>query len=94
MLPAGLEIENPRLASRSPLPWLPDNAVEPDYIDIRDDRLLIFLDLPRGTERKFYYAARAVTEGEFVLPPVLAECMYEPALRSVSSSGQVRVIRP
>ena len=94
MLPAGLEIENPRLASRAPLPWLPKNSVEPDYIDIRDDRLLIFLDLPRGVEKKFYYAARVVTEGVFVLPPIMAECMYDAALRSVASSGQVRVIRP
>ncbi|MFC1543780.1 MG2 domain-containing protein [Gemmatimonadota bacterium] len=94
MLPAGLEVENPRLASRAPLPWMPDDAVEPDYLDIRDDRLLIFLNLPRGTERKFYYAARAVTEGTFVRPPILAECMYDLSLRSVASSGEVRVIRP
>ena len=94
MLPAGLEIENPRLASRAPLPWLPGNAVEPDYLDIRDDRLLIFLNLPQGVDKAFYYAARVVTEGDFTLPPVLAECMYDAALRSVASSGQVRVIRP
>jgi len=94
MLPAGLEIENPRLESRAALPWLSRNTMRPDYMDIRDDRLLLFLDLPQGREQKFYYAARAVTAGQFVLPPIAAECMYNSALKSLASSGSVKVIRP
>lgn len=94
MLPAGIEIENPRLESRAALGWLPSSTLSPDYIDIRDDRLLLFLDLPQGGDQKFFYSVRAVTEGVFVLPPVTAECMYDPSLRSMASSGEVRVVRP
>jgi uncharacterized protein YfaS (alpha-2-macroglobulin family) len=93
MLPAGLEIENPRLESRAAVDWLPDNTLTPEHMDIRDDRLLLYLNLRSGVEQRFYYAVRAVTAGDFVLPPVTGECMYDPALRSVSSSGSIRVVR-
>ena len=61
-------------------------------MDIRDDRMLLFATLPRQQEQKFYYALRAVTVGEFVLPPVAAEAMYDPAKSSVANSGSLRVI--
>ncbi|MFO7768190.1 MAG: MG2 domain-containing protein, partial [bacterium] len=92
LLPAGLEIENPRLASRE---VLPDDrqAARPDYMDIRDDRILLYTDLEQGEAKRFYYSVRAVTAGDFLLPPVWAECMYDPGLNSVSGSGSLRVLR-
>ena len=57
MLPTGFEIENPRLESRAGIPWLKAQDFKPDYIDIRDDRLIFFGTFPRQRERKFYYAA-------------------------------------
>jgi uncharacterized protein YfaS (alpha-2-macroglobulin family) len=84
-LPAGLEIENPRLGRGHQLDWLPDEELfEPDYIDLRDDRLQIFGTLPmRGykqpkSTRRFYYVVRAVTPGDFTAPPALLEVMYDP----------------
>ncbi|CAI8043525.1 Alpha-2-macroglobulin [Geodia barretti] len=38
----GFEIENPRLESRAGIPWLKAQDFKPDYIDIRDDRLIFF----------------------------------------------------
>lgn len=92
MLPAGFEIENPRLESRAGIPWIKDTGYRPDYMDIRDDRMLIFAALPRQQERKFYYALRAVSVGDFVLPAVAAEAMYDPEKASVANSGRVKVI--
>jgi len=92
LLPAGFEIENPRLESRAGISWIKDTEFRPDYMDIRDDRMLLFATLPRQKERKFYYALRVVTVGEFVLPPVTAEAMYDPAKSSVANSGRVSVI--
>jgi uncharacterized protein YfaS (alpha-2-macroglobulin family) len=92
MLPAGLEIENPRLESRAGIPWITSQAFKPDYMDIRDDRLLIYTMLMKGQERTFYYALRAVTIGNFILPPVSAECMYDPAFTSVQSSGRISIV--
>jgi uncharacterized protein YfaS (alpha-2-macroglobulin family) len=91
LLPAGFEIENPRLESRAGIAWI-KNTTRPDYMDIRDDRMLLFVTLPRNEQKKFYYALRAVTVGDFILPPVAAEAMYDPAKSSVANSGSVKVI--
>jgi uncharacterized protein YfaS (alpha-2-macroglobulin family) len=92
MLPAGLEIENPRLGSRNVIEWIGNKSVVPDYMDIRDDRLNIYLNLPKGKTVDFYYMLRAVTAGSFVLPPVKGEAMYDPFKESVANSGRIRVV--
>jgi uncharacterized protein YfaS (alpha-2-macroglobulin family) len=91
MLPAGLEIENPRLGRDVYLPWAETDSLTPDYMDVRDDRMILFTDFYWTGEYHFYYALRAVTEGSFVLPPIKAECMYDPAVYSMSGQGSVRV---
>ena len=92
MLPAGFEIENPRLESRAGIPWLKAQDFKPDYLDIRDDRLIFFGTFPRQRERKFYYALRAVTQGEFTLPPIAAEAMYDATKSTVSGSTRIEVV--
>ncbi|MGI8906434.1 MAG: MG2 domain-containing protein [Candidatus Sumerlaeaceae bacterium] len=63
--------------------------------DARDDRMLAFVDLDgsgsaiKGT---FRYAARAVSQGTFVLPPVQASCMYDPEIQARSGAGTVVVL--
>ena len=93
LLPSGLEIENPRLQSRESIPWLARKDDFPvDYMDIRDDRLLLFTSLRKAGTYRFYYALRAVACGEFFLPPIKAECIYEPEIQSVAGSGYLAVI--
>ena len=92
MLPTGFEIENPRLESRAGIPWVKAQGFKPDYIDIRDDRLIFFGTFPRQRERKFYYALRAVTQGEFTLPPIAAEAMYDPTKSAVTGSMSIKVV--
>jgi alpha-2-macroglobulin len=93
LLPAGFEVENPRLKTTPRLGWVPTQAQAPEYMDIRDDRLLIFTSLNPGNEVKFYYSLRATCAGEFKVPPVAAECMYNPLVASSSSSGAVTIVR-
>ena len=92
MLPTGFEIENPRLESRAGIPWLKAQDFKPDYLDIRDDRLIFFGTFPRQRERKFYYALRAVTQGEFTLPPIVAEAMYDTTKSAVKGSMRIEVV--
>ncbi|MBK7141409.1 MAG: alpha-2-macroglobulin family protein [bacterium] len=92
LLPAGFEIENPRLKTSARLSWVPDGAPV-DYQDIRDDRLLIFTSLYPRQSMKFYYSLRAICAGEFKIPPVSAECMYNPMIASSASSGALTVTR-
>lgn len=91
LLPAGLEIENPRLmSSAAELEWL-NNVSAPEYLDVRDDRAIFYTNLGSGETRYFYYAARAVTEGSFTLPHLHAEAMYEPAIHGRDGAGRVEI---
>lgn len=89
LLPAGLEIENSRLGAQRELEWARSNF-EPDYLDIRDDRLSIFTT---GTPeaKVYYYLARAVSAGTYEQAPVTAAAMYDATYRSASGGGVVRV---
>lgn len=93
MLPAGVEIENPRLKTRSNNSILHQQSFRPNNIDIRDDRLILFGSFPKDKEQKFYYSLRAVTEGSFTLPPISAEAMYDPSKSAVAGTGTIQVVR-
>ena len=91
LLPAGFEIENPRLATSDKIDGSLEEMIKPVNVDIRDDRLVLFLDTKKGTEH-YRYIIRAVTKGDFVLPAVKAEAMYDPTVFSVSGQGRVQVV--
>lgn len=90
-LPSGLEVENPRLETTEALPWIEDAAEKPAHLDLRDDRILLFLDLPDGEPRTYYALARAVSPGSFRLPPPHAQAMYNPALSATGERGRIEV---
>ena len=48
LLPAGLEIENPRLLTTAPPPWIGRKTHHPEHMDIRDDRMLTFQKIGTG----------------------------------------------
>ena len=78
LIPAGLELENPRLQgvdTLESLDWI-GSLTFTGYREYRDDRFVAALEVPRG-EKKFRiaYVAQAVTEGKFVVPAALVENM-------------------
>ncbi|HEX8429089.1 alpha-2-macroglobulin family protein [Hymenobacter sp.] len=89
LLPAGLEIENPRIGAVRDLAWA-TNAAQPDYLDVRDDRINLFTTVDT-TPKSFYYLARAVSKGTFKLGPVSADAMYNAEYHSYNGAGVVRV---
>jgi uncharacterized protein YfaS (alpha-2-macroglobulin family) len=89
LLPAGLEIENPRLGATRAIGFV-TNADQPDYLDVRDDRLNIFTTAT-PKPKTFYYLARAVSKGTFKLGPVSADAMYNAEYHSYNGAGTVRV---
>jgi alpha-2-macroglobulin len=91
LLPSGLEVENPRLKSTETLPWMIGKNQDPAFLDLRDDRVLLFMDLPAQDWRTFYTLVRAVTPGTFRLPPIQVEAMYNPALRARGERGTLKV---
>ncbi len=92
LLPSGLEVENPRLQTTEQLPWVTDANFSLAYLDLRDDRILVFADLlPPNSWQTYYTLVRAVAPGSFRLPPVHAEAMYNPALRAEGERGTMEV---
>ncbi len=89
MVPAGLEIENPRLTGDREITWIKDGST-PDYFDIRDDRIHFFIQAT-PKPRHYYYLARAVTRGGFIQGPVSADAMYNPYLRSYWGGGRITI---
>ncbi|MCC3158145.1 alpha-2-macroglobulin family protein [Hymenobacter sp. 15J16-1T3B] len=89
LLPAGLEIENPRIGAVRELTWATD-AATPDYLDVRDDRINLFTTASQQP-KSFYYLARAVSKGTFKLGPVSADAMYNAEYHSYNGAGTVRV---
>ncbi|WP_046245828.1 alpha-2-macroglobulin family protein [Hymenobacter terrenus] len=89
LLPAGLEIENPRIGALRELNWATD-ATQPDYLDVRDDRINLFTTAT-GSPKSFYYLCRAVSKGTFKLGPVNADAMYNAEYHSYNGSGVVSV---
>jgi alpha-2-macroglobulin len=92
LLPAGLEVENPNLDTAQALPWLTTRFDWCARRDIRDDRVLLFTKPVSGTSI-FYYLARAVTPGRFIVPPISAECMYDPEVRSITSHTEMTIAK-
>jgi uncharacterized protein YfaS (alpha-2-macroglobulin family) len=94
LLPAGLEIEDPGLRGSARLGGEETRARwRVHHVERRDDRLLVFADLPAG-RGGYGYVVRAVTAGEFARPPVEAACMYDPGVYSVHGAGVLEVERP
>ena len=94
LLPSGLEVENPRLKTTEKLPWMTGEKLNLAHLDLRDDRVLVFMDLPPNRWQTVYSVLRAVTPGTFRLPPVQAEAMYDQSLRATGPRGTIGVEVP
>lgn len=91
-IPAGLEIENPRLDASGQAPSFARGAWTGEHMDVRDDRVAVFGTLGRGASETIVYAARAVTAGTFGWPPTEAAGMYAPDLAATGQAGSVVVL--
>jgi uncharacterized protein YfaS (alpha-2-macroglobulin family) len=90
LLPAGFEIENPRTKEIPGMEWIKDASVA-TAIDVRDDRINLFVDAD-NIKQTYYYAVRAVSPGLFKMGPVSADAMYNGEYHSYNGGGMIRVI--
>ena len=88
LLPAGFELENPRLDDGR------DDAETYTGVvsDIRDDRLVLFFGRLDG-ERSYGFTMRAVTRGTFKVPQISATGMYDPTIRFTGNAQPDVTIR-
>jgi alpha-2-macroglobulin len=96
-LPAGLEIENPRLVSGGDLKalsWLKTN-VQPEHTAFRDDRFVAAFDFFRAGDKyrtaTVAYVVRAVSPGTYVHPAATVEDMYRPDRHARTASGKLTI---
>ncbi len=91
MLPAGFEIENPRTKNLPDMDWIKDDD-SPTALDVRDDRINLFVDL-HSMKQTYYYAVRAVSPGVYHMGPVSADAMYNGEYHSYNGAGTIRIIQ-
>ena len=89
MLPAGFEIENPRTKDIPGMDWIKSED-SPTALDVRDDRINVFVDL-HSMRQTYYYAVRAVSPGVYHMGPVSADAMYNGEYHSYNGAGTVKV---
>ena len=77
-------------AWRSPI-GLSSSSWQPDYADIREDRVVIY-----GTAtpdvREFVYRIKPTNAGRFIVPPAYAESMYDRSLQARAPGGEVLTV--
>lgn len=91
LLPAGFEIENPRTKEIPGMDWIKD-ANTPVSLDVRDDRIHLFVDAA-SPRQQYYYAVRAVSPGVYRMGPVSADAMYNGEYHSYHGAGTIRVVQ-
>jgi uncharacterized protein YfaS (alpha-2-macroglobulin family) len=94
-LPAGFEIDNPKLVSSGDtgtLAWITD-AAEPVYSEFRDDRFTAAFNRTKESSPVFTvaYVVRAVSPGRYVLPQAKVEDMYRPDRFGRTATGTVEI---
>jgi len=94
-LPAGFEIDNPRLVSSGDtgaLAWIED-AQEPVSSEFRDDRFSAAFERKAGDASVFAvaYVVRAVSPGRYVHPQAFVEDMYRPDRFGRTATGAIEV---
>jgi uncharacterized protein YfaS (alpha-2-macroglobulin family) len=88
IIPSGWEVFNERMTNNE------NNATASDrytYRDIRDDRVLTYFDLSKSSAKVFKIRLQAAYRGEFVLPAVQCEAMYDTQVQARTRSGVARV---
>lgn len=96
-LPAGLEIDNPKLVEGSETAnfgWL-KREIEPANTEYRDDRFVAAIDRDSGQKAVFElaYIVRAVSPGRYIHPPAVIEDMYRPDRYASTGYGLMEVTK-
>jgi uncharacterized protein YfaS (alpha-2-macroglobulin family) len=106
LLPAGLELENQNLGDSAASlghqnaktrEW--QQAMENDSYRIgrqefRDDRYVAAVNMSEGGLIHLLYLARAVTPGEYIVPPPTVHAMYRPEWQSIGAAARKLTISP
>ena len=86
LLPGGFEVVGSSLA-----PGISSiNGV--DYVEVREDRAVFFATIPTET-LEITYQIKSCNRGNFVVPPVFAESMYDRNVKARGLGGKISVTK-
>lgn len=88
-VPSGWEVVNDRLISAEGV----SDMGGYDSFDLRDDRAIWHFSLPESSYRTFKVRLKAAYEGEFILPAVKCEALYDPHVFACTASSTTAVTR-
>jgi alpha-2-macroglobulin len=90
IFPSGWEIINNRFDPSAVV-----MAVDqPEYQDIRDDRIFSYLDLGQNETKRFRVKLNATYLGKYYLPAVNCEAMYDATINARNAGKWVEVVMP
>ena len=97
IIPSGWEIYNERIIASETENAVADGSDQSvskySYQDIRDDRVLTYFNLRRGETKVFTVRLQATYAGNFILPAVQCEAMYDVNVQARSKAGRTTVSR-
>ena len=97
IIPSGWEIYNERMVAPETENAAADGSGQSvskySYQDIRDDRVLTYFNLRRGETKVFTVRLQATYAGNFILPAVQCEAMYDVNVQVRSKAGRTTVSR-
>ena len=74
--------------------WNSDGTYKlvPNFVEFKDDRVLVYKDKMywNGTYQYTYYA-RAIMEGDFVLPSTKVQLMYSPQVAGFTPKNRIQI---
>jgi uncharacterized protein YfaS (alpha-2-macroglobulin family) len=89
IFPSGWEIRNSRMEGNGSLYEID----QPDYRDIRDDRVYSYLSLMPGETKRLVIGLHASYVGRFYLPAVSCEAMYDYSIRASQPGMWINVTK-
>jgi len=90
IFPSGWEIRNTRMDVNASTK-LKD---KPDYEDYRDDRVFTYFSINKNKSRTYRVILNASYLGEFYLPTVYCEAMYDHEINAKKAGKWVKVVQP
>jgi hypothetical protein len=83
LLPGGFEVVGSSLQPGSTVSGV-------DYVDVREDRAIFYATVS-STALEINYQIKSANRGEFTVPPVFAESMYERNVKGRGVGGKITV---
>ena len=90
VFPSGWEILNTRMSN---IDYFKD-ANTPEYLDVKDDRVYAYFDINKKKTHTYMIQLNAAYQGQYYLPAITCEAMYDNTIFARSEGQWVKVVAP